>query len=131
MVDKTVELKIDRNNNQMARIDYEKLQNMSFKKNTKPISKDVKDELSNLAGVEFTPDFDPNNELGIQTIPSGIASISWQKCGKKEDLNKCLNFYLTTNKRRDVMARAKTSKTTKVRNLFNKGNSCFLENFKV
>ena len=27
MVDNTVELKIDRNNNQMARIDYEKLQN--------------------------------------------------------------------------------------------------------
>ena len=34
MVDNTVELKIDRNNNQMARIDYEKLQNMSFKKKT-------------------------------------------------------------------------------------------------
>ena len=61
MVDNTVELKIDRNNNQMARIDYEKLQNMSFKKKTKPISNDVKDEL-NPSGVEFTPDFDPNND---------------------------------------------------------------------
>ena len=30
MVDNTVELKIDRNNNQMARIDYEKLQNLSL-----------------------------------------------------------------------------------------------------
>ena len=61
MVDNTVELKIDRNNNQMARIDYEKLQNMTFKKKTKPISNDVKDEL-NPSGVEFTPDFDPNND---------------------------------------------------------------------
>ena len=35
MVDKSVELKVDRNNNQMARIDYEKLSDMSFKKKTK------------------------------------------------------------------------------------------------
>ena len=61
MVDNSVELKIDRNNNQMARIDYEKLQDMSFKKKTKPISNDVNDEL-NPSGVEFTPDFDPSND---------------------------------------------------------------------
>lgn len=61
MVDKSVELKVDRENNQMARIDYEKLSDMSFKKKTKPISKDVNDEL-NPTGVEFTPDFDPNHD---------------------------------------------------------------------
>ena len=58
MVDKSVELKVDRNNNQMARIDYEKLSDMSFKKKTKPLSNDVNDEL-NPSGIEFTPDFDP------------------------------------------------------------------------
>ena len=58
MVDKSVELKVDRNNNQMARIDYEKLSDMSFKKKTKPLSNDIKDEL-NPSGIEFTPDFDP------------------------------------------------------------------------
>ena len=61
MVDNSVELRIDRDNNQMARIDYEKLADMSFKKKTKPISKDVNDEL-NPTGVEFTPDFDPNHD---------------------------------------------------------------------
>ena len=35
----------------MARIDYEKLQNMSFKKKTKPISNDVKDELKYVLGL--------------------------------------------------------------------------------
>ena len=58
MVDKSVELKVDRDNNQMARIDYEKLADMSFKKKTKPLSDDVNDEL-NPSGIEFTPDFDP------------------------------------------------------------------------
>ena len=61
MVDKSVELKVDRNNNQMARIDYEKLSDMSFKKKTKPLSNDVNDEL-NPSGIEFTPDFDPSND---------------------------------------------------------------------
>ena len=32
MVDKSVELKVDRNNNQMARINYEKLQDVSLKR---------------------------------------------------------------------------------------------------
>ena len=58
MVDKSVELKVDRNNNQMGRIDYEKLSDMSFKKKTKPLSNDINDEL-NPSGIEFTPDFDP------------------------------------------------------------------------
>jgi len=58
MVDKSVELKVDRNNNTMARINYEKLQDMAFKKKTKPLSNDVNDEL-NPSGIEFTPDFDP------------------------------------------------------------------------
>ena len=58
MVDNSVELKIDRQNNQMARINYEKLSNMSFKKKTKPLSDDINDEL-NPSGIEFTPDFDP------------------------------------------------------------------------
>ena len=59
MVDNTVELKIDRNNNQMARINYEKLEDMTFKKKkTKPISNDVNEEL-NPSGIEFTPDFEP------------------------------------------------------------------------
>ena len=58
MVDKSVELKVDRNNNTMARINYEKLSDMSFKKKTKPLSNDVNDEL-NPSGIEFTPDFDP------------------------------------------------------------------------
>ena len=58
MVDNSVELKIDRQNNQMARINYENLSNMSFKKKTKPLSDDVNDEL-NPSGIEFTPDFDP------------------------------------------------------------------------
>ena len=58
MVDKSVELKIDRQNNQMARINYENLSNMSFKKKTKPLSDDINDEL-NPSGIEFTPDFDP------------------------------------------------------------------------
>ena len=61
MVDKSVELKVDRNNNQMARINYEKLQDMAFKSKTKPISNDVNDEL-NPSGIEFTPDFDPSND---------------------------------------------------------------------
>ena len=58
MVDNSVELKIDRQNNQMARINYEKLSDMSFKKKTKPLSDDINDEL-NPSGIEFTPDFDP------------------------------------------------------------------------
>ena len=58
MVDKSVELKVDRNNNTMARINYEKLQDMVFKKKTKPLSNDINDEL-NPSGIEFTPDFDP------------------------------------------------------------------------
>ena len=61
MVDKSVELKVDRNNNQMARINYEKLQDMAFKSKTKPISNDVNDEL-NPSGIEFNPDFDPSND---------------------------------------------------------------------
>ena len=61
MVDKSVELKVDRNNNQMARINYEKLQDLAFKSKTKPISNDVNDEL-NPSGIEFTPDFDPSND---------------------------------------------------------------------
>ncbi len=61
MVDKSVELKVDRDNNQMARIDYEKLADMSFKKKTKPLSDDVNDEL-NPSGIEFTPDFDPQDK---------------------------------------------------------------------
>ena len=61
MVDKSVELKVDRNNNQMARINYEKLKDMAFKSKTKPISNDVNDEL-NPSGIEFTPDFDPSND---------------------------------------------------------------------
>ena len=58
MVDNSVELRIDRDNNQMARINYEKLSDMSFKKKTKPLSDDLSDEL-NPSGIEFTPDFDP------------------------------------------------------------------------
>ena len=61
MVDKSVELKVDRSNNTMARINYEKLQDMAFKSKTKPISNDVNDEL-NPSGIEFTPDFDPSND---------------------------------------------------------------------
>ena len=61
MVDNSVELKIDRENNQMARINYEKLSDMSFKKKTKPLSDDVNDEL-NPSGIEFTPDFDPQDK---------------------------------------------------------------------
>jgi len=58
MVDNSVELKVDRQNNTMARINYENLSNMSFKKKTKPLSNDINDEL-NPSGIEFTPDFDP------------------------------------------------------------------------
>ena len=58
MVDNSVELKVDRENNTMARINYENLSNMSFKKKTKPLSDDINDEL-NPSGIEFTPDFDP------------------------------------------------------------------------
>jgi len=61
MVDRSVELKVDRNNNTMARINYENLQNMAFKSKTKPISNDVNDEL-NPSGIEFNPDFDPSND---------------------------------------------------------------------
>ena len=45
----------------MARINYEKLQDMAFRAKTKPISNDVNDEL-NPSGIEFTPDFDPSND---------------------------------------------------------------------
>ena len=58
MVDNSVELNVDRQNNTMARINYENLSNMSFKKKTKPLSNDINDEL-NPSGIEFTPDFDP------------------------------------------------------------------------
>ena len=61
MVDMSVELKVDRNNNTMARINYENLQNTAFKSKTKPISNDVNDEL-NPSGIEFTPDFAPSND---------------------------------------------------------------------
>ena len=47
MVDRSVELKTDRNNATM-RINYEQLDDMSFKpKKTKPLSNDVADELNN------------------------------------------------------------------------------------
>ena len=59
MVDRSVELKTDRNNATMARINYENLDDMSFKpKKTKPLSNDIADE-PNPSGIEFTPDFDP------------------------------------------------------------------------
>ena len=58
MVDNSVELNVDRENNTMARINYENLSKMSFKKKTKPLSNDINDEL-NPSGIEFTPDFDP------------------------------------------------------------------------
>ena len=58
MVDNSVELNVDRQNNTMARINYENLSKMSFKKKTKPLSNDINDEL-NPSGIEFTPDFDP------------------------------------------------------------------------
>ena len=62
MVDKSVGLKVDRNNNQMARINYENLSNMNFHpKKTSPLSEELKDEL-NPSGIEFTPDFDPSND---------------------------------------------------------------------
>ena len=83
MVDRSVELKVDRNNNTMARINYEKLDDMSFKpKKTKPLSEDVADELNN-GGIEFVPDFDPSND---KWIPSGIASPGC-KIGRKRGLN--------------------------------------------
>ena len=58
MVDNSVVLKVDKENNTMARINYENLGNMSFKSKTRPLSNDVNDEL-NPSGIEFTPDFDP------------------------------------------------------------------------
>ena len=58
MVDNSVELNVDRQNNTMARINYENLSKMSFKKKTRPLSNDINDEL-NPSGIEFTPDFDP------------------------------------------------------------------------
>ena len=58
MVDNSVELNVDRQNNTMARINYENLSKMSFKKKTKPLSNDINEEL-NPSGIEFTPDFDP------------------------------------------------------------------------
>ena len=83
MVDKSVELKVDRNNNQMARINYEKLTRYeSFKKKTKPLSNDVNDEL-NPSGIEFTPDFDP---VMRNRIPSGIACLGC-KMGRKREVN--------------------------------------------
>ena len=58
MVDNSVVLKVDKENNTMARINYENLGNMSFKSKTRPLSNDVNDEL-NPSGIEFTPDFEP------------------------------------------------------------------------
>jgi len=45
-----------------ARIDYSNLNNIDFrpkKDRTKPLSEDIKEELT--GGIEFVPDFDPND----------------------------------------------------------------------
>ena len=75
MVDRSVELKTDRNNNTNLRINYEQLDDMSFKpKKTKPLSEDVADELNN--GIEFVPDFDPQmiNEFRQE---SSVLVVKW------------------------------------------------------
>ena len=65
VVDNTVELTHDNAGNTRARIDYSNLNKIDFRpkkdKTIKPLSDDVKDELTN-GGIEFTPDFDPHDD---------------------------------------------------------------------
>jgi len=63
IVDNTVELKTDNAGNIRARIDYSNLISIDFRpkkdRTKEPLSEDVKDELT--GGIEFVPDFDPND----------------------------------------------------------------------
>jgi len=61
IVDNTVELNTDNAGNVRARIDYSNINKIDFrpkKDRTKPLSEEVKDELT---GVDFIPDFDPHD----------------------------------------------------------------------
>jgi hypothetical protein len=62
IVDNTVELNTDNAGNVRARIDYSNINDIDFRPKkdrvTKPLSEDVKDELT---GVDFIPDFDPSD----------------------------------------------------------------------
>ena len=63
LTDKMVTLKM-RGKNKSARLDYSKLLDVKHKPH-KPFSKDIEDEvrdLSDMADVHFTPDFDPENK---------------------------------------------------------------------
>jgi len=63
LTDKMVTLKM-RGKNKSARLDYSKLLDVKHKPH-KPFSKDIEDEvrdLSDMADVHFTPDFDPDNK---------------------------------------------------------------------
>ena len=63
VVDNTVELNTDNAGNIRARIDYSNLNNIDFrpkKDRTKPLSEDIKEELET-GGIDFIPDFDPND----------------------------------------------------------------------
>ena len=62
IADNTVELIHDNAGNTRARIDYAKIKDIDFRpkadRTKEPLSEEVKDELT---GVDFIPDFDPNN----------------------------------------------------------------------
>ena len=63
LTDKMVTLNT-RGNNKSARLDYSKVLDIKHKPH-KPLSKDVEDEvreLSDMADIHFTPDFDPENK---------------------------------------------------------------------
>ena len=64
VVDNTVELVHDNAGNTRARIDYANIGKIDFRpkkdRTKEPLSDEVKDELTN-GGIEFTPDFDPND----------------------------------------------------------------------
>jgi hypothetical protein len=64
LADKMVNIKVQRNGQKNAKLDYSKVIDTKHKPH-KPLSEDVQKEvkdLSDMDGVEFIPDFDPNND---------------------------------------------------------------------
>ena len=63
LADKMVSIQI-KGSNKSAKLDYNKILNVKHKTH-KPLSKDIEEEvrdLSDMADIQFTPDFDPENK---------------------------------------------------------------------
>ena len=63
LADKMVSINV-KGSNKSAKLDYNKILNIKHKTH-KPLSKDIEEEvrdLSDMADIQFTPDFDPENK---------------------------------------------------------------------